>query len=73
MLKFGKWMSLIITHTESPDYFQFVREITKQKSKVSKFISVGKVVPSDLDFDFLDEVNRDNKSVEKLLKLSNLR
>ena len=41
------------------------REITKQKSKISKFASVGKEIKSEYDFTFLDKVNRSAENVEK--------
>lgn len=41
------------------------REITKQKSKISKFASVGKEIKSEYDFTFLEIVNRSAKNVEK--------
>ena len=41
------------------------REITKQKSKISKFASVGKEIKSEHDFTFLEIVNRSAENVEK--------
>ena len=41
------------------------REITKQKSKISKFASVGKEIKSEYDFTFLEIVNRSAENVEK--------
>ena len=41
------------------------REITKQKSKIIKFTSVGKEIKSEYDFTFLETVNRSTENVDK--------
>lgn len=41
------------------------REITKQKSKIKKFSSIGKEIKSDYDFTFLEKVDRSGEILDK--------
>ena len=41
------------------------REIQKQKSKITKFVSIGKQVETEYDFPILGEINRTEKSINQ--------
>jgi hypothetical protein len=41
------------------------KELQKQKSKITKYVSIGKQVDSELDFPFLGSVNRSESSITK--------
>lgn len=45
------------------------REIQKQKSKITKYISIGKQVETEYDFPFLGEVNRNEKTINQAFSL----
>lgn len=41
------------------------KEIQKQKSKITRFIEVGKEITSEYDFLFLNKINRNNTTIDK--------